>query len=411
MKVLHISTSNGGSGAGIAAFRIHKSIQGEGIDSQMIVRHNFYPDLTNEIHETSALFGDLGKKFLPHIDKLPNRRYPKKDPALFSPAWWNNGNIIKKINELSPDLVHLHWINFGFLKIEQLNEIIAPIIWTMHDNWLFTGGCHIMWDCRHYLNSCGSCPRLGSNNPKDLSFSVWERKKKSFDRLDKFQIVTPSRWLHECASASSLLSGRIISVVPNPIHIDQFKPKDQHYARGEFGLAHDKKVILFGALDAVGDLNKGYDLLIEALQKVDLSNAQIVVFGSEKPMELPSLDCSIVFLGQLNMEDELATLYSAADLMIVPSRQESFGQTAAEAMACETPVVAFSHTGLLDIVDHLENGYLAEPANTDDLARGIEHVMNFGREYGKLARQKVKSKFEPSLVANKYADLYNQLVD
>ena len=410
MKVVHLSTTNGKSGAGIAAFRIHRALQQNGVDSRMLVRHNYQSSTApNEVVELSNRLGDFGKKLLPHIDKLPNRLYPKKDPALFSPAWWENSKLIDQINKLSPDLIHIHWVNFGFLKIEQLRKIQVPIVWTMHDNWLFTGGCHIMWNCDRYLDQCGACPRLKSQRPNDLSRSVWLRKRNTFDQLDDFHLVAPSHWLKECASKSSLLHNFSTSVVPNPIDCSMFRPLAKQLAKKKYQLDPEKRVILFGALDALGDQNKGYDLLIQALQGIDLSNAQLLIFGSDTPMRLPVLDCPIEFIGQLNEEKELVNVYSAADLMIVPSRQEAFGQTAAEAMACETPVVAFRHSGLRDIVDHLENGYLAEPFEVGDLGKGISYLLKADPKMGTLARQKVKSNFDPDLVAKKYLQLYRQI--
>lgn len=139
---------------------------------------------------------------------------------------------------------------------------------------------------------------------------------------------------------------------------------------------------------------------------------ELVVFGSSAPQTPQGFKQKAHYLGQLHDDVSLRVLYSAADVMVVPSLQEAFGQTASESMACGTPVVAFGATGLLDIVDHQQTGYLAEPFNTQDLANGINWVLQH-QSPDKLAdnaRQTVLVNFESSLVASKYIDLYREVL-
>lgn len=410
MKILHLSTAAGGSGAGIAALRIHRSLLEAKVDSQLLVRDNYVSNEEPGLLQISNPMGSLGKKLLPHFDKLLNRQYPQKDPALFSPAWIKSPKLLKMINKIKPDLINLHWVNFGLIKIEQLKKIDLPLVWTMHDNWLFTGGCHIMWDCKKYMQKCGNCPRLNSNKEKDLSRKVWLRKHKSFSQIERLHPIAPSQWLKDRADQSSLLKKRNTKVIPNPLDCKLFKPVDNTKAREHWGLSADKKIILFGALAATSDLNKGFDLLDSALKKLDLRDTEIVIFGSDGSDQNLDYNCPIRFLGSLKHEDQLAKLYSAADVMVVPSRQEAFGQTATEAMACGTPVVAFDQTGIADIVDHMENGYLAEAADPNDLAKGIEFVLNSNNELAEPARIKVETNFEAPRVGKTYQELYRQIL-
>ena len=170
--------------------------------------------------------------------------------------------------------------------------------------------------------------------------------------------------------------------------------------------------MLFGAIGATSDPRKGFDELSEALYKLTCKDIEFVVFGSSEPQEPQDFGFKTHYLGHLHDDVSLVTLYSAVDVMIVPSLQEAFGQTASEAMACGTPVVTFAATGLLDIVDHKQNGYLAQPFNTDDLANGIEWILNTDN-YDELcsnAREKVLREFDSIVVAKKYMELYKTIL-
>jgi len=411
LKVLHISTAAGGSGAGIAAKRIHNSLRRINVNSQLIARHHYgESNAGDEITEINNVLGSIGKKALPHLDKLPLLSYPEKSPPLFSTSWIPNPLLIKKINQIKPDLINLHWINFSFLKIEQLKQIACPVVWTMHDNWVFTGGCHYAESCTKYQENCGKCPELGSHKEKDLSRRIWQRKHETFDQVQRLYTVSPSHWLRDCASQSSLLKDRQNKVIANPIDCDNFKAIDKKTARKSWGLPFDKKIILFGALSATSDKRKGFDLLVKALKMTALNNTELVVFGSESSSEVSEINCPSHFTGMLDNENDLVRLYSAADVMVVPSRQEAFGQTAAEAMACETPVVAFGNSGLSDIVNHKTNGYLAQPGNAQDLSIGIKYLLESDAVIGKKAREKVLSTFEETIIAKQYRDFYQHIL-
>jgi glycosyltransferase involved in cell wall biosynthesis len=137
----------------------------------------------------------------------------------------------------------------------------------------------------------------------------------------------------------------------------------------------------------------------------------LVVFGSSKPKKPQGFKQKAHYLGHLHDDVSLRVLYSAADVMVVPSLQEAFGQTASESMACGTPVVAFGATGLLDIVEHQKTGYLAKPFEVSDLAAGIDWVSNAPnyKDLCQNARQKVLQEFDSQVVAKKYIELYKQV--
>ena len=412
MKILIVNTSDIEGGAARAAYRLHKSlINSSSVNSEMLVQNKSSDDFT--VLSENKKFNKYFNKLRPLIDSLPIRFYKNRTKTLFSPSFLPFSNIVNKINEINPDIVHLHWICGGMMSIEDICRIKAPIVWSLHDNWAFTGGCHIMWECEKYKISCGACPRLGSEKENDLSRKIWHRKEKTFSKIPNMTIVGLSKWLSDCAQKSTLFRDKNVVNLPNPIDTTIFKPFDKEKAKELWSLPHDKKLILFGANSATSDINKGFKELSESLHKLHDKNIELVVFGSSKPKESQNFGFNTHYLGHLHDDVSLVTLYNAVDVMIVPSLQEAFGQTATESMSCGTPVVAFGATGLLDIVDHKLNGYLAKPFDTTDLKDGIEWVLNTSNyeEISINARKKVLKEFDSKIVAQKYIELYNKVLN
>lgn len=412
MKILIVNTSDIEGGAARAAYRLHKALLAQGVDSQMLVQKKSSDDFTVEALATTKVQKGLNL-LRPTLDSIPTRFYKNKTKTLFSPSWLGFSNIIDKINEINPDIVHLHWICGAMMRVEDIARIKAPIVWSLHDNWAFTGGCHIMWECEKYKTECGACPRLGSNKKNDLSSKVFKRKQKAFESKKDMTIVGLSSWLNNASKSSTLLKEKNHINLPNPIDTNIFKPFDKEKSRELWSLPQSKKLVLFGANSATSDINKGFKELSEALHKLEDKDIEFVVFGSSEPKESQNFGFKTHYLGHLHDDVSLVTLYSAVDVMIVPSLQEAFGQTASEAMACGTPVVAFGHTGLLDIIDHQRNGYLAKPFDTTNLKDGIEWVLDH-EDYEKLclnAREKVRKEFDNVLVAKKYIELYKEILN
>ncbi|HDY85449.1 MAG TPA: glycosyltransferase, partial [Methylophaga sp.] len=351
-------------------------------------------------------------KLRPVLDSLPVRLYKHRSKTLFSTSYLPFSDMVERINTLNPDIVHLHWITSGMMRIEDVARINAPIVWSLHDDWAITGGCHIKWDCERFKAQCGLCPRLGSNRENDLSRKVFNRKKETYSKIRDLTVIGLSRWMVSCVNESSLFSNRNVLNIPNPIDVSTFSPFSKNDARKLFNLPSGKKLVLFGANSATSDINKGFSELSVALESVDAENTELIIFGSSEPQIAQGFKQKVHYLGHLYDDVSLRIIYNAADVMVVPSLQESFGQTAVESMACGTPVVAFGATGLLDIVDHLENGYLATPYDTSDLARGIEIMLN-ADNYAELcqnARDKILREFDSSIVADKFIELYEKLI-
>jgi glycosyltransferase involved in cell wall biosynthesis len=211
-----------------------------------------------------------------------------------------------------------------------------------------------------------------------------------------------------------------ISVIPNPVNLTAYAPLDQAVGRDLLHLPQECPLILFGALGGIRDFRKGADLLLSALNILHhqvigthLECLELVIFGSRQPVDPPQHVFPIHWLGSLGDDVTLRLAYTAADLMVVPSRQEAFGQTASEAQACGVPVVAFRTGGLADIVVDQFTGALADPFDPASLARSIRWVLedkNRQRNLGAAARDRAKMIFNPRRIAGLYADLYNQIL-
>ena len=412
MKILLLNTNDMSGGAAIAAYRLLKGLQQNNVQAKILVQSKKSDDYSIIGPETK-LEKAVGK-LRPILDSISIRFYKQRKKVIFSPAILPN-NISKKVKDINPDIVHLHWIASGFIKIESLAKINKPIVWTLHDMWAFTGGCHYNEECEKYKENCGYCPILCSNKKNDLSYKIWKRKEKTFRNLN-LTVVTPSTWLGECAKKSSLFYKTRVEVIPNGIDLNRFKPIDKNIAKDILCLPKDKKLILFGAISALSDKRKGFSLLKGALKKYsskENKDIELIIFGSSRPRDEENLGFKTYYLGQLNDEISLALVYSAADAMIVPSIQDNLPNTVMESLACGTPVVAFDVGGISDMIDHKKNGYLAKPFDTGDLAFGIKWVLEEDKKWKQLshnAREKVVNQFDIVKVAKRYEDLYEDIL-
>lgn len=412
MKILIVNLDDIQGGAARAAHRLHNSLLNAGIESQMLV-------LTKKSDESTIITPIRIKKlqtlhslFRQNLEKPWRYLYPNWNKTEFSISWVPFGGLINAIQKIDPDIVHLHWICGGMIRIEDLKKIKKPIVWSLHDMWAFTGGCHYDGGCGKYATSCGSCPILGSNKEQDLSSRVFSRKIQIYSQLENFTIIGLSTWISECASQSRLLNKYKILNIPNPINASEFSPVNKSIARKSLGIADNKKIILFGAMFATEDKRKGYHELINALKLLKYKeNIELVIFGGKKK-GIDNFNGFLThYLGYIN-EKDIPNFYSAADVMVVPSLQENLSNTIMEALSCGTPVVCFNIGGNPDMIDHQHNGYLASPYNPKDLANGIEFVIN-STEYEILclnARNKVLQCFDSTIVGKRYLDLYNHIL-
>lgn len=410
VKVLHLSSFDLVGGAARAAHRIHQGLLRIGTPSQMLVQYKVGGDRT-----TQTVEGRIATRFRSFINSTALNTYPQRQQQLFSPQWVPDA-IAPKIAQINPDIINLHWVCNSFLQIETLAKFNKPLVWTLQDMWAFTGGCHYSEGCDRYRTACGHCPQLQSNKDNDLSRWVWQRKANAWKDLN-LTIVAPSVWMAKCARSAALFQGLRIEVIPFALDTQQFKPIDSKVARDLLNLPQDKQLVLFGAINATSDTRKGFHLLQAALKQLSQDGwsdrLELVVFGSTAPDKPVDLGFKVHYLGRLQDDVSLCVAYAAADVMVAPSIEEAFGQTASESLACGTPVVVFRDTGLEDIVDHQRQGYTAHHSDTEDLARGIAWVLEDQERHDSLrcaARKKTLQEYDIELQAERYLNLFNQIL-
>ena len=419
MKILHINTSDIQGGAARAAFRLNRALNKLNVNSKMLVQSKAGDDINvKSVAETKIQKGLA--KIRPYYDILPLILYKNRQKGPFSVAR-TGVDICKNKYVKEADLINLHWINAGFLSlksIKKLNQLNKPIVWTLHDMWPFTGGCHSSGGCAKYENKCGQCLFLNSKKNNDLSWKIWKEKKKILENIN-LAIVTPSKWLAQCAKNSSLFKDLRVEIIPNSVDINIFKPIKKEIAGDIFNLPQNKFLILFNTISSTNYKRKGLHYLYKAFERLNINypearkEIELVVFGASHSEEIKNLPFKANFIGILNDDYSLALCYSSANVFISPSLEDAFGLVYSEAMACGTPCVAFNYSGPKDIINHKQNGYLAEYKSVDDLAQGIYWMLEDKSrliDLGEKARKKVLDNYTYDIVGNKYLKLYKELL-
>lgn len=408
MKILIANTTQSRGGAARAMQRIAGALRDAGAQVQLAVM---------EAQDDGPLRAPGWTHRVPAIgkvsDRLPLLAYRGGSKLFrslnFSPGW-RRADSAGFLNDIEADVINLHWVNYGFLSPEGIASLRAPVVWTMHDMWPFTGGCHYAGDCTRYRSGCGNCPVLESRGADDLSSRLWRRKQAAWQ--DKtYAIVSPSTWLADCARAEGSLFARYpVSVIANPIDIERFSPGDRAAARRKFGLPSDSPLVVFGAERAIDNPLKGFSHLRTALKLLENGPAarrpHLAVFGSgEEARARVGLDLPVHLLGQLGSEADIVDAYRAADVFVLPSSQDNLPNTIAEALSCGTPVCAFRIGGIPEMVRHGENGFLAAPFDDAELARSIARCLEATRA-GPAFRDAARSSAEALFDARKIAQAY-----
>jgi len=418
MRVLVINHNDAQGGAAKAARRIFTGTGNENISVQMLVLEKYLNcDNTFSVNELMRkpkffIFRKYYRKIKNRIRKQKWKRYPNKENVFLTDL--NSIPLLKILENFDFDILHLHFIANGFVDIRELKKFDKPIVWTLHDSWPFTGICHYFYTCTNYLESCGRCPMLKSDNPLDFTNKIWKIKKKTYQRL-KLNIVSPSKWLGKAANQSSLMGGFPLAVIPNPIDSNLFRPYSKEIVRKSLDLKSDMKYILFGAYKATVDSNKGFSDLVNALQYIHANSTQsieLIVFGSDKsPIEIQD-SFPINYIGYIDSEEKMANIYNAANVTIVPSKSENLSYVIMESLSCGIPVVAYNIGGNSDLIDHKTNGYLANAFDYVDLATGIIWCIenNTVNELSENARSKVLENFSIEKVSRSYKKLYENLI-
>ena len=415
MKILIVNTSERTGGAAVAANRLMKALNNSGVKAMMLVRDKESDTLTvaqlpkspmkrwNFLWERLVVFCHL------HLSKQ----------HLFEIDIANAGTDITQLREFQEaDIIHLHWINQGMLSLSNIRKILRsgkPVVWTMHDIWPATAICHYTRGCNNFKTACNQCQLLpGGGSTNDLSASIWNQKQRILSE-HHISFVACSRWLEGEAKKSALLKDQHISSIPNPIDTHIYHPEDKKAARERLELPTDKRIILFVS-QRVTDERKGMAYFTDAIARMVEKNPEarentvIAILGGHAEDVASQLALPVYPLGYVNNEKRIVDVYNAADVFVLPSLEDNLPNTIMEAMACGVPCVGFKVGGIPEMIDHQQDGYVARFRDADDLATGINWVLDHS-DYAQLAQQavhKVNMNYSQRSVASKYIEVYNQ---
>lgn len=413
MRVLIVNTSERTGGAAIAANRLMEALKNNGVKVTMLVRDKQTPQIT-----VSA----TGAKWLMAIRFLWERLviwaatgFNKKDIWQVDIA--NVGTDITKTDEFKKaDVIHLHWVNQGFLSMKGLKKILNSgkrVVITLHDMWYFTGICHYVGECDRFKSQCHDCPLLKKKVlGMDLAKKVFKKKDLIYDN-PKLSFVGCSQWMRQEAANAALMRRQKVVSIPNTINTKLFCPADKKNARKRMGLPADGKLILFGS-QRITDERKGFAFLAEACRflqteyPVLAGQITVVVVGSNSSEVKSHVPFNVVAVDYVSDERDMVALYNAVDIYVTPSLQDNLPNTIMEAMACGTPCVGFNVGGIPEMIEHQHTGYVARYKDAEDFAKGMVWTLD-EQNYQRLStqsREKVKRDYDESHVARLYTEVY-----
>ena len=368
MKVLLVSTSDQAGGGAIAAYRLMEALNNNGVKARMLVRDK---------QSSSVTVVQTGNKIPKVLERLHIMSYLKG--KLWQADTAGFGIDITGTEEYrEADIIHLHWINQGMVSLSCLERMIKDgkkIVWTLHDEWPYLGICHYRGDCQE--TDCRNCPLL----PGSIAHRLYQRKQELY-RKGNITFVGCSQWITDRAK-QAMPDAQVVHI-NNCIPHNIFRHIDQQEARKKLGLPLENKIILFCSQN-INDERKGYTYLQQALERL-----------------------STVCIGKggryISSPEEMAMMYAAADVFVTPSLQDNLPNTIAEAMSCGTPCVGFNVGGIPEMIDHLQNGYVAGYKDVTDLAEGIQYVLT--HDMREAALHKAASAYGESHIAQKYINVY-----
>lgn len=414
MKVLHFSSLDGHTGAGVAAARIHTGLLERGVRSRFCVAYpaaglpqSFTPPVSRVGRAVRSLEQSINDRLL----RGPMRGY---DYVLSTGAVGiDMGRIIA---EEQPDVVQLHWIAGTSFRLASLKGASLPIVWRLSDQWPFCGLQHLEPDAGAY-----AAPLPTGFDPfrplNDLSEHVRLAKQAVYRTLPNLHLVAPSRWLATETGKSALLGDRPVDLIPTSCDTRLFSPKDKAACRAVLGLDPEAPLVLVGAT-SMGTRWKGMDLFVEAVAKLGSREAgrgvTVVTFGKDTlAAEALGGQVGVVHMGAVQDRRLMAILYAAADVFVSPSRMENLSNAVLESLACGTPVAAFDIGGMPDMIDHRINGWLAAPFDTDAMAEGVAWLLARRGDVAirQAAHDKILSAFSLKQEIDGYLGLYNRMIE
>lgn len=417
MKVVHCSTSISNSSA---VTRLHRALIKQGVDSKILVLHN-----NDSIEQTKVFSTTMLKEKYHHYNEAVENYLIKKKYNIPSDIPFCFGRVGYDITSeewiRDADVIHLHWVSGNFLSIKSISKILKlqkPVVWTLHDSWTLTGGCHVKLGCENYKELCGCCPILNSRNIQDKTYHVMLEKKRMLIHPN-LTLVAPSTWMLRNIKNSKIFNQIHAYRIPNTLDTGIFREYKQSEVEKELNYKKEDKIhILFGAIGSTTTSYKGFQYLKKALNILYQEYPQISgkmvlhIFGEEKIQDEELCHYEVKCWGFVGEAQKLAYIYNLADMYVFPSIDDNLPSTVMESLACATPVVCFETGGVPDMVQNKLNGYVAIQKDPEDLVRGIIWVLsnNNGNILGKNGKEFVNTYYKENIIAKAYEEIYNKVM-
>lgn len=371
-------------------------------------------------HESIVLYGNGSSKY--EFGQRVTGKLGVKAHALLSRVCGKNAayspiatrRILHTLRIYQPDVVHLHNLHGNFVSLRPLLRYLAkkdiPTVITLHDCWFFTGKCthYTAAGCYRWQTGCHDCPILKSDIPSylfDRTGEMWAEKKKLFQAIRRLAVVGVSDWITDEAGRSFLKDAKILRRIYNWIDLDVFYPRGND-ARREFGIAQDKWAVLCIGAGWAANAPKTKDLLALALRLGDA--CQIVLAGNVDFAD--SLPANVRWVGYISDTDILAKLYSACDVYVHLSREDTFGKVIAEALACGTPAVVYNATACPEVIGE-DCGIAVETGDLDGVCGAIEAIRRQGKaHFSRNCVQTAGARFAKQMLIEETLDLYGRLI-
>lgn len=410
-KVLHIATNLKG-GAGIAALRIHRALLEQGVESRMLVSELTKPE--PEVYCTSITSGfNVSKRPKTKVGRLIKRclvrlgfwqtnyeqierewkRLQATNPVFFSLPISRYDLAHHPLVEWA-DVIHLHWVQ-NFLDFETFfRDVNKPIVWTIHDLNPLMGGFHHIRYQKHLRSVYGK-----------LEDTCYDIKKRALHSTVNVNAVAISTEMEQFIRQHEFFRSRVVFRAENVVGGDMFYLVDRVVARDLLGLPQDKKIVAFVNKD-LNDSEKGLTDLIDAMEQVTINNVELLCVGEGI---IPKTKVPVIHIKSMTNMEDLSRAYSAADVLVMPSYQESFGNTAVEALCCGTPVV-MTKVGVADDLIDNELGAIATNHSPKALSEAIMCVLNTAYDRNSM-RERVLSLYSPQRVAGEYMEIYEKVMN
>lgn len=318
--------------------------------------------------------------------------------------------LLKKLDRFSPDVIHLHNVHGWFVNLPMLFRYIKkqniPVVWTLHDCWSFTGQCPHFESigCERWKTGCGGCDAYHSYPETlfDCSMAMYKKKKVWFTGVNNLTVVTPSAWLADLAR-ESFLGQYPVEVIHNGVDLAVFQPKTGDFrARQDL---QDKKLVL--GVSYGWDNRKGLDVFLELAERLG-EDYRVILVGTNEELNsmLPS---NVIAIHRTQDRQELAEIYSAADVFANPTREDTFPTVNMEALACGTPVVTFRTGGSPEIPDET-CGAVVEKNDVEAFVQQIQRICEQKPYSTEACRFRAQTYFDREKCLQKYLDLYRRIV-